>query len=560
MPCLLPAGLRKCPPNPVVVTSQASNVAFRLCDKGNNTQVIAVYELCFDGSVSGAPQIFDLSGNPYTPVGVIGDCADGIDYEVICDQGQNPAVQVVALWDTSTVPPKLDYFTYSTTGVLTPYTPIGPLGSCSGTDIEDTSQCYIAIVNGTGYTAGDQIIQISFWDTSTTPPTLVSTVYRNQTTNSILTVAPPFADLTSCGGQSPETILLCDEITAPSGAVTVNQFLRQICVTCGAGAPKVTDYNLDGVTSYTVQGTVKQCASVVESTTECFTAHVAGTGYAIADRLIHYIQFDAQVTPATITSTLWYNETTNTTLVSAPNFADLRPCGLDVEPVSFCYTATVTNPNNAYNVGDQLRYTRFENVSEYSLAGPIYPIQVWFNVTQVRWIPTAQVNIPDLVPCLDGQIEVVCRCDDADGDGAGEISYKEIVSISPTGVVTVLANYNSGMTAPYTPISPVACSTPGDNLVRVRPGYKVLTGPEIFTLGADTTPPTVSVTFTVVTVGNAATPPTITTYAGTYPIFAGQSGSWSSVYSRDVSGLKPPLVITANAGDTIAVLWEDEQV
>ena len=165
------------------------------------------------------------------------------------------------------------------------------------------------------------------------------------------------------------------------------------------------------------------------------------------------------------------------------------------------------------------------------------------------------INFPD--PNFKNAL-VYTKCVDTNGDGVGDTSYKEIVSITPQGLATVIATYNRTLTATYTPIAPVDCSVPGDNLIEVIPGYKLQSGLGTWTLNADSVVPTVSVTFTVITVGNIATPPTVTTYAGTSNLVQGQSVTWSATYSRDVSGLKPPLILNTKVGDVVAILWTSE--
>jgi hypothetical protein len=158
------------------------------------------------------------------------------------------------------------------------------------------------------------------------------------------------------------------------------------------------------------------------------------------------------------------------------------------------------------------------------------------------------------------QIEIVCKCDDADGDGVGEVSYREIISIDAAGFVRSLATYNRSMTAAYTPVSPIDCSVPGDNMIAAQPRYKVLSGVGSWVLNTDTAMPTSSVTFTVVTVGSSATPPTVTDFGGTYSLFSGQSVTWSTQYARDVAGLRTPLTLTTRVGDTVAVAWVEEVI
>ena len=176
------------------------------------------------------------------------------------------------------------------------------------------------------------------------------------------------------------------------------------------------------------------------------------------------------------------------------------------------------------------------------------------------WVDPYVVAVGNtLAECSPGStIKIECACDDADGDSVGEVSYRKIVSISNSGNVTLLATYNRALTALYTPVSPVDCNVPGDNLVAARARYKTLSGVGTWVLGADSALPTSSVSVAVISVGNVATPPTVTDSGGTYPLFSGQALSWSTQFSRDVSGLRPPLVFTSNLGDSLAVAWVEE--
>ena len=205
--CPAPPGVDPCPPRRVYQVGGSSYVAFKLCDQGNNNAVVlAVYQIC-DGEISGAPTYYDLVGAIYTPVGTVGECtAPAVDYEILCDFGTNPATRIVGVWDDQTNPPSLKYYTMAADGSLTAYAAIGPVGACSSVDIETTTHCYQALVDGAlgaGYNAGDILHQVLWWDTSTIPPTLTATVWRNQTTNAILTSAPNFADLAPCAEVAP---------------------------------------------------------------------------------------------------------------------------------------------------------------------------------------------------------------------------------------------------------------------------------------------------------------------------------------------------------------------
>ncbi len=252
--CPVPPYVDQCPPKQVYSIGGVAYVAYQFCDKTTNTPILAVFQLC-DGAPSGAPTYYDLAGQPYTPAGTVGLCDTGLDYETLCDKGTDPNTRILALWDTSTVPPTLKYFTPGTDGSLVAYTPVGPVSDCPETDTEESQICYIALNAGTGYTAGDQLLQILFWDTGEIPPTLTATIWRNQTQDSILSAAPLLTDLGSCGSKDQEFVILCDKDTTTGTAV---KFLRRYAVD-STGTVVTFDTNLDGVTAYTPVGTVDLC-------------------------------------------------------------------------------------------------------------------------------------------------------------------------------------------------------------------------------------------------------------------------------------------------------------
>ena len=156
------------------------------------------------------------------------------------------------------------------------------------------------------------------------------------------------------------------------------------------------------------------------------------------------------------------------------------------------------------------------------------------------------------------KIEVLCLCDDTDADGVGDVAIKEIVSIDDAGVVTHLSYYTEDLSAPYVPVSLVGCTPPGENYTQIVPRYRVLQGAGNWTLGADSSLPTQSVTFTVIAVGSVANPPTVTDALGTNPLFQGQAISWSILLERDFGGLKAPLILTTQVGDIVSINFTEE--
>ena len=73
----------------------------------------------------------------------------------------------------------------------------------------------------------------------------------------------------------------------------------------------------------------------------CYIANVANTGYAIGDKLIKVLYHDTLTSSVTF---VWYNDTTNLVLVTAPVMANLRSCEdkLDVEVTEQIHTDLTT--------------------------------------------------------------------------------------------------------------------------------------------------------------------------------------------------------------------------
>ncbi len=260
--CPVPPFVDECPPKQVYSVGGVEYISYQFCDKATNTPILVVYRLC-DGEPSDLPTYYDLLGQPFTPTGAVGLCDTGLDYETLCDKGTDPNTRILALWDTSTVPPTLKYYTPGIDGSLVAYTPIGPVSDCPETDVEESQICYLAINAGAGYAAGDQLLQILFWDTGEIPPVLTSTIWRNQTQNRVMASAPTFADLVPCADKDHEVLTFCDD-NGP--------FLRRYSIS-GDGSVVVTDTALNGVTAYTPVGTIKICqpsdSSDIEIVTLC---------------------------------------------------------------------------------------------------------------------------------------------------------------------------------------------------------------------------------------------------------------------------------------------------
>ncbi|MEU5497972.1 hypothetical protein [Streptomyces griseofuscus] len=148
-------------------------------------------------------------------------------------------------------------------------------------------------------------------------------------------------------------------------------------------------------------------------------------------------------------------------------------------------------------------------------------------------------------PCPAQNVIEVCRCDDTDGDGLPEVGYVEILGADCTGALTSLGTYTEDLAAPYTPVSPVDCSTL-DDTAGAPPAFGVqahrveLTGGGTWT--ADSWPTLQSVT----AVAHSGTG-RITTGDGSSTLHQGEAATWS-IARDDDARLIGPLAITPDTG------------
>lgn len=140
-----------------------------------------------------------------------------------------------------------------------------------------------------------------------------------------------------------------------------------------------------------------------------------------------------------------------------------------------------------------------------------------------------------------------CRCDDADGDGVGEVDYVELVGVDTcTGDLTVIGTYTEDMSAPYTPVSPVECEPGGAPTASGVQAHRVDLDPGE-TWDATAWPTLQSVTAVARGTG------TVTTADGTSALVASESVTWSVARDSDAR-LTGPLTVAATTG-TVAVSW-----
>lgn len=604
MACPLPENVSKCLAQPVYSIGGSDYIALELCD--NNGKLLAVYELC-SGVLSGAPTYYTLAGAAYTPVGTPRNCDAAGDFEqfVFCDNITDPPTPFISrvLWDSNLdlIPDKTG--TFALDGI-TPYTPLGTISVCGGDVVDAEMVGPICEKDATGVTVGKAWHKI---------------FYRGQTQIATALVgyklAAPGTWIDPYVVGAGNTLAICDDSSTAQIIDDCGDAGRNVIAygenlltngnfedSTGAGA---TSSNGPGwTTGYTPTANIYATGAgsyAFFTTNAGAVTNAASAGVlAIGSRSIAVNVGPNTALPILAWTNIYlengqtYALLLDTAMFGAPYGIGVYVDGVLQVPITppvaantwertkttFTWTGvtgnhTVSiNSNNAAGAGNDHAFDNIELRTAFPANTEVRTPESYSDTVRAivdQIVETTGCNddrrdelLAQIAKAIANaktpEIEILCKCDDVNADGVGEVSYKEIVSIAPDGTVTSLAIFNQGMTAAYTPVNPVSCEVPGDNLTAAKPRYKVLTNAATWVLGADSALPTSSVAVSVIAVGNIATPPTVTDAGGTYPLFAGQSVAWATQFQRDVSGLRPPLTFTCTAGSVIAVSWLEEVI
>lgn len=296
----------------------------------------------------------------YTIVGNVRDCQGSVTVTNECftvifdgaDYTTGDRIMRLTVWDLTQVPPaqiSQSYQNLNTGAALAAAPNLNWLSPC---DVELITQdiCYTGITNNAPHFGiGDKILVTRVSDyTTITASTVADIVYYNVTQGNSWnanTFTPlPVQDMVPCQdfADTVSVELLCDStntqflrflirnsagsvsiadkaldgttaytpvgavktcVATPPDAIAVEllcddngSFLRYL-IRDAAGVVTVQDRELDGTTTYTVVGTVKNCQGTdLEAVDFCLRANTAGTGYAIGDQ---------------IKLTRWFNPATN---------------------------------------------------------------------------------------------------------------------------------------------------------------------------------------------------------------------------------------------------------
>ncbi|MER6975701.1 hypothetical protein [Streptomyces carpinensis] len=332
-------------------------------------------------------------------------------------------------------------------------------------------------------------------------------------------------------GPDTEIVQLCD--VAADGTTT--PFLRQLTYEPGADAPTVTDTALDGVTAYTPAGTVGTCQAAtegrdVELTPMCVIDNATG-------RVLQQIL--AEVTYDTATGDrlgVNYVDPRTWGPVALPGGAHLGLCpdaqsepAPDVEVVQLCDLVDGADPvpflrHLTYQPGattPTVADTALDGTTPYVLTG------------------TAGVCS---TPCGVQAVIEQCRCDDLDADGLPDTGYVELLAVDCDGQLTSLGTYTDGLTAPYTPVSPVDCDA-ADEAEGAEPAFGVQAHRVELAAGQMWDAASVPLLRSVTLVARAAA--TVTTVDGTSTMIAGEAVTWSADKESDAAVVGP---LVAHAG------------
>jgi len=135
---------------------------------------------------------------------------------------------------------------YDETGaVSTPTSPV-PVGA---RDNEKIESCFNVVAAGTGYAIGDVVKLVVFVDTLTMET--IGSAYINMNTGLPVTIGAP-TDIEPCA--APETFIRQEVLLDYDKSLPVKEFLR--VYTTVDGVTTSADFELDGVTAYTVLGDV----------------------------------------------------------------------------------------------------------------------------------------------------------------------------------------------------------------------------------------------------------------------------------------------------------------
>lgn len=147
----------------------------------------------------------------------------------------------------------ITYTNWATGAVGSPTAPVAPAGKLTGEQVNSVT--YVANAASTGVAVGDVLVHDVIYNIATSPASIIASAWVNTTQGTILSVTPPFANLTQSAGSSAASPL------APLGAASINTGqgsatnaaslgIAARTGAAGTGAVSRTIFNTSGVTLY----------------------------------------------------------------------------------------------------------------------------------------------------------------------------------------------------------------------------------------------------------------------------------------------------------------------
>lgn len=357
------------------------------------------------------------SSNLYTCVSAYAGAAAGdiLENVVTFDPTVTPPVQVGSTWNN---------LTQGTVAITAPTpTDVTPGTTQATSSNFAVTTIYTATALSAGnYNIGDILESIEVYNPATIPATLVSTLWKNLTQDTVLAAAPPITDITP--GQAQQSIsdttysAIFRVISAGSAGTNVGDILqRAVSINPVTSAVVSTVWNnLTAGTTIAAPAYVNLAPDSISSTPTYSTVPslyyviTAGTGYAVNDILQEVITYDTASGGATAVTTVWNNLTQGTVLGAAPTQVNIKPVGTPV--VGANYTAVnadfyAVNAGTGYAVDDQLIRTDIINMSS---AAPVTVVSTtWFNLTQQTELAGAPLTadvLPGFAPATAQTVSV----------------------------------------------------------------------------------------------------------------------------------------------------------
>lgn len=216
----------------------------------------------------------------------------------------------------------------------------------------------------------------------------------------------------------------------------------------------------------------------------------------------------------------------------------------DIEQVTSCRQITIAGIYGA--IGDTVTEIRWFDTSTIT---PTQIAQVFIN--QNSQTVVAGITSANSQPCVEENktIEIVCLCDDTLGDGSVIVQFKRIKSISSTGVVTTLADYDEDLVTPYTPLGTVVCCSELGTLAQVTQEREVLNGAGFWAVPGNAVSYSIKV---LLDAGN----PTFTSSSGSVTrLFAGETSVFNDNHDS-AEFFQPGANVNTLAGDRVVIEFQ----